>query len=45
VAHTLRKRGVLCSVIRGGLQACRKAGLPLEAVPAEEMTVLPVFES
>jgi membrane protein DedA with SNARE-associated domain/rhodanese-related sulfurtransferase len=45
VAHTLRKRGVLCSVIRGGLQAWRKAGLPLEAVPAEEMTVLPVFES
>jgi len=45
VAHTLRKRGVLCSVIRGGLQGWKKAGLPLEAVPAEEMTVLPVFES
>jgi membrane protein DedA with SNARE-associated domain/rhodanese-related sulfurtransferase len=43
VAHTLRSRGVLCSVIRGGLQAWKKAGLPLEAIPAEEMAVLPVF--
>jgi membrane protein DedA with SNARE-associated domain/rhodanese-related sulfurtransferase len=45
VAHTLRKRGVLCSVIRGGLQAWKKAGLPLEPIPAEEVAVLPVFES
>ena len=45
VAHTLRKRGVLCSVIRGGLQAWKKAGLPMEAIPAEEVAVLPVFES
>ena len=45
VAHTLRKRGVLCSVIRGGLQAWKKAGLPLEAIPAEEVSALPVFES
>ena len=45
VAHTLRKRGVLCSVIHGGLQAWKKAGLPLEAIPAEEVSVLPVFES
>ena len=44
VAHALRKRGVLCSVIRGGLQGWKKAGLPLEPVPAEEMTSLPVFE-
>jgi len=43
VAHTLRQRGVLCSVIRGGLQAWKKAGLPLEAIPAEEVAVLPVF--
>jgi membrane protein DedA with SNARE-associated domain/rhodanese-related sulfurtransferase len=45
VAHTLRKRGVLSAVIRGGLHAWKKAGLPLEAVPAEEITALPVFES
>jgi membrane protein DedA with SNARE-associated domain/rhodanese-related sulfurtransferase len=45
VAHILRQKGVLCSVIRGGLQAWKKAGLPLEAVPAEEMALLPVFDS
>ena len=44
VAHELRKRGVLCFVIRGGLQAWKKAGLPLEAVPPEEITALPVFD-
>jgi membrane protein DedA with SNARE-associated domain/rhodanese-related sulfurtransferase len=45
VAHTLRQKGVLCSVIRGGLEAWRKAGLPLEAIPAGEMAALPVFDS
>lgn len=45
VAHTLRQRGVLCSVIRGGLQAWKRAGLPLEAIPAEELSALPVFGS
>jgi rhodanese-related sulfurtransferase len=45
VAHALRARGVNCSVIRGGLRAWRRAGLPLEAVPAEEMSALPVFDS
>jgi membrane protein DedA with SNARE-associated domain len=45
VAHELRKRGVLCFVIRGGLGAWKKAGLPLEAVPAEEVSALPVFET
>jgi membrane protein DedA with SNARE-associated domain/rhodanese-related sulfurtransferase len=44
VAHELRKRGVLCSVIRGGLQAWKKAGLPLEPIPADEIALLPVFE-
>jgi len=33
----------MAEVIRGGLQAWKKAGLPLEAIPAEEMAVLPVF--
>jgi membrane protein DedA with SNARE-associated domain/rhodanese-related sulfurtransferase len=45
VARTLRGRGVLCSVIRGGLRAWTKAGLPVEVVPAEEMLELPVFET
>lgn len=45
VAHILRQRGVLCSVIRGGLHAWKKAGLPMEPVPPEELAVLPVFDS
>ena len=45
VAHALCAKGVNCAVIRGGLRAWRKAGLPLEAVPAEEMSALPVFDS
>ena len=45
VAYTLRAQGVSCAVIQGGLRAWRKAGLPLEAVPAEEMSALPVFDS
>jgi membrane protein DedA with SNARE-associated domain/rhodanese-related sulfurtransferase len=43
VARTLRDRGVLCSVIRGGLEAWRKAGLPVEAIPPSEVALLPVF--
>jgi len=31
-------------VIRGGLRAWEKAGLPVEAIPEAEMAVLPVFE-
>ena len=45
VAIILRGKGVLCSVIKGGLQAWKKAGLPLEPIPTEEMAALPVFES
>jgi len=43
VAHLLRQRGVLCSAIKGGLQAWKRAGLPLEAIPADELAVLPIF--
>jgi hypothetical protein len=32
-------------VIEGGLSAWRKAGLPVEPIPPEEMAVLPAFES
>jgi membrane protein DedA with SNARE-associated domain/rhodanese-related sulfurtransferase len=45
VAHLLRERGVRSAAIQGGLRAWKKAGLPLEAVPAEEMAALPVFDA
>jgi membrane protein DedA with SNARE-associated domain len=44
VARELMEKGVKVSVIRGGLRMWKKAGLPTEAVPAEEMAELPVFE-
>jgi len=44
VARELIEKGVKVAVIRGGLRKWRKAGLPTEAVPAEEMSALPVFE-
>jgi 3-mercaptopyruvate sulfurtransferase SseA len=39
------KQGVPAVVITGGLSAWRKAGLPVEPVPPEEVAVLPVFNS
>ena len=44
VAHDLMEKGVRVAVIKGGLRAWKKAGLPLEPVPKEEMTDLPVFD-
>jgi rhodanese-related sulfurtransferase len=48
VARELQKlldaNGVRVSVIRGGLSAWVKAGLPVEDVPPEEVASLPVFE-
>jgi membrane protein DedA with SNARE-associated domain/rhodanese-related sulfurtransferase len=44
VANALLKRGMTCAVIQGGLRAWRKAGLPTEAVPAEELVALPGFD-
>jgi 3-mercaptopyruvate sulfurtransferase SseA len=35
---------VRVTVIRGGLRAWAKAGLPVEPVPRDEVTALPVFE-
>ncbi len=43
VANLLRQRGVRCSVLVGGLRAWKKAGLPLEPVPPEEIVALPSF--
>ena len=44
VARELIAKGVQVAVIRGGLRKWRKAGLPTEAVPADEMAALPVFD-
>lgn len=43
VAHFLREKGVPASIIAGGLRSWKRAGLPLEAVPADEMIALPSF--
>ena len=45
IADELQQQGISAVVIEGGLRAWRKAGLPLERVPSEEVTALPVFES
>jgi membrane protein DedA with SNARE-associated domain/rhodanese-related sulfurtransferase len=44
VARELVKQGVRVAVIKGGVRKWKEAGLPMEAVPAEEMSALPVFE-
>ena len=43
VARELQDRGVRVAVIKGGLRAWKGAGLPIEAVPHEEMAALPTF--
>lgn len=43
VAQALLEKGVSSAVIRGGLRAWRKARLPLEPVPLDEIAVLPGF--
>jgi len=43
VARELQNRGVQVAVIKGGLRAWKSAGLPIEAVPLEEMAALPAF--
>ncbi len=43
VARDLETRGVRVAVIKGGLRGWRKAGLPIEPVPPDEVAVLPVF--
>ena len=44
VGHLLLERGIRVAVIQGGLRAWKKAGLPVEAVPVEEMADLPLFD-
>ena len=43
VAQELHNRGVRVAVIKGGLRAWKKAGLPVEGVPFEEIAALPTF--
>jgi membrane protein DedA with SNARE-associated domain/rhodanese-related sulfurtransferase len=43
VAKLLAEKGIRSLVIKGGLRAWKKAGLPLEPVPQEEVAVLPLF--
>jgi membrane protein DedA with SNARE-associated domain/rhodanese-related sulfurtransferase len=43
VARELENRGIRVAVIKGGLRAWKAAGLPIEAVPLEEMEALPAF--
>ncbi|HSY94338.1 MAG TPA: rhodanese-like domain-containing protein, partial [Steroidobacteraceae bacterium] len=39
----LQEKGVRVTVIKGGLRAWTKAGLPTEGVPPGEMAALPIF--
>jgi 3-mercaptopyruvate sulfurtransferase SseA len=43
VAHLLREKAFNAFVINGGLAAWRKAGLPVEDVPHEDLVYLPDF--
>lgn len=43
VARSLALQGIPSAVIKGGLGAWKKASLPMEAVPADEMVFLPKF--
>jgi len=43
VALILREQGFNAFVIKDGLAAWRKAGLPLEPVPKDDLIKLPTF--
>jgi membrane protein DedA with SNARE-associated domain/rhodanese-related sulfurtransferase len=45
VARLLIEKGVHSAVIKGGLRAWKKAGLPLEPVPPDEIAALPGFNT
>jgi membrane protein DedA with SNARE-associated domain/rhodanese-related sulfurtransferase len=44
VAQILLQKGVPSAVIKGGLRAWIRAGLPVESVPAAEVELLPIFD-
>jgi hypothetical protein len=39
------RNGLPGAVIQGGLEAWKKAGLPLEPIPLDEIAVMPLFNS
>jgi len=41
--NMLQHKGVRVAVISGGLRAWTKAGFPVEAVPSDELAILPLF--
>ena len=43
MAHMLREQGFDAYVIVGGLTAWKKAGLPTEQVPSDDLVLLPTF--
>ena len=45
VAKDLIGKGIRVAVIHGGLRAWRKAGLPVETVPRDELAEMPVFRN
>jgi rhodanese-related sulfurtransferase len=45
VAQVLLRNGLPGAVIQGGLEAWKKAGLPLEPIPLDEIAVMPLFNS
>ncbi len=42
--NKLQGKGVRIAVISGGLRAWRKAGLPIEVVPRDDVAALPIFD-
>jgi len=44
VARMLTEKGFDAYVIEGGLKAWRKAGLPVEKVPEQDVELLPRFD-
>jgi membrane protein DedA with SNARE-associated domain/rhodanese-related sulfurtransferase len=44
VARELLDKGTSCAVIVGGLREWKKAGLPMESVPEDEIAALPAFD-
>ena len=43
VARILQQQGFRSSIIKGGLRAWKKGGYPLEAVPPDDVVLLPTF--
>ena len=44
VVQELQAKGVRSAVIKGGFRSWRKAGLPVESVPAADLAAMPSFD-